>query len=77
MMKRREFAQKLGGAAIGIALVGPAQASGQLVTPRKNTLTHVGGDYFDPGGKLRGLIRGNRALLIRLFTKPGEGLFWS
>src|SRR5438034_11736724 len=51
MMKRREFGQKLGGAAIGVALVGPATASAQPVTPRKNTLMHVGCDYHSVAGR--------------------------
>ena len=44
MMKRREFGQKLGGAAIAAALAGPAAASAAQAL-RKNTLMHVGGDY--------------------------------
>ena len=50
MMKRREFGQKLGGAAVSVALAGPATASAQPV-PRKNTLMHVGGDYHSVAGR--------------------------
>src|SRR6188474_516392 len=52
MMKRREFGQKLGGAAIGVALTGPATASAQPVTPpRRNTLMHLGADYHSVAGR--------------------------
>src|SRR5438128_2488002 len=51
MLKRREFGQKLGGAAVGIVLAGPATASAQPLAPRKNTLMHVGGDYHSVAGR--------------------------
>src|SRR5881397_216590 len=50
MMKRREFGQKLGGAAIAAALAGPAAASAAQAL-RKNTLMHVGGDYHSVAGR--------------------------
>src|SRR5438094_120728 len=50
MMKRREFGQKLGGAAMAAALAGPAAASAAQA-PRKNTLMHVGGDYHSVAGR--------------------------
>jgi mannonate dehydratase len=50
MMKRREFGQRVGGAVIGAALAGPATASAQPTTPRKNTLMHVGADYHSVAG---------------------------
>jgi len=49
-MKRREFGQKLGGAAIAAALAGPAAASAAQAL-RKNTLMHVGGDYHSVAGR--------------------------
>ncbi len=51
VMKRREFGQTLGGAVLGAALAGPAQASAQPLTPRKNTFMHVGGDYHSVAGR--------------------------
>lgn len=50
MMKRREFAQTLCGAAVGAALAGPRTASAQPA-PRKNLLMHVGGDYHSVAGR--------------------------
>src|SRR5213594_2367553 len=50
MMKRREFGQKLGGAAIAAALAGPAAASAAQAL-RKNALMHVGGDYHSVAGR--------------------------
>ncbi len=47
-MKRREFGEKLVGAAIGLV---PREASARTVrTPKKNTLMHVGGDYHSVAG---------------------------
>jgi mannonate dehydratase len=50
MMERREFGKKLGGAAMGFALVEPATAPAQPA-PRKNSLMHVGGDYHSVAGR--------------------------
>jgi mannonate dehydratase len=54
MMKRREFAEKLVGAALGASAAGVAvreDCSAQVVrTPRTNDLMHVGGDYHSVAG---------------------------
>ena len=54
MMKRREFGQKVVGAAMGASVAGAsvlidASAQGSR-TPRRNTLMHVGGDYHSVAG---------------------------
>ena len=54
-MKRREFGQKVVGAAIGASVAGAlglTDASAQRSrTPRRNTLMHVGGDYHSVAGE--------------------------
>src|ERR1043165_8009100 len=52
-MKRREFAQRLGSAALGVAMAGTGTTSAQPNPPpaRKNSLMHVGGDYHSVAGR--------------------------
>ncbi len=54
MLKRREFGEKLVGAAIGASVGGAltkTDASAQAArTPRRNTMMHVGGDYHSVAG---------------------------
>ena len=87
MLKRREFGEKLVGAAIGASVanvlaVGNALALAARV-PRTNTLMHVGGDYHSVAGSSitsrenleYNLRYGVRHLTVQVRNRP-EGNGW-
>jgi mannonate dehydratase len=80
-MKRREFGRRLGSAAIGAALIGPAAMPAEP-TPRKNTLMHLGGDYHSVAGRSGitsrenleyNLRHGVQHLTAQMRNRPGGG----
>jgi len=82
-MNRRNFAQTLGAAAVGTALIKTETTSGQAVA-RKNTLMHVGGDYHSIAGRNGitskenleyNLRHGVKHLTVQMRNRP-EGAGW-